>query len=90
MIWPLRKWKGKDRYVEERLRKQINLSHRLHYGDHLEIADVKETIYVINCAGIKKGKQLITCKPTSDKVPKGTPASGNFFSLKVSKFNSIL
>lgn len=69
----------------------MNPQHRPHYGEHVEIADVKETIIcVINCAEIKKGIQLITCKPASDKVPKGTPTSGNFFSLKVSELNSIL
>lgn len=54
----------------------------------MDVADVKETIYITNCAEIKKGMQLITCKPVSDKVPKGNPTSGNL-SL-VLELNSIL
>lgn len=38
--------------MQERLRKQMNLKHRSHYRECLEIADVKEMIHVINCAEI--------------------------------------
>lgn len=45
--------------MQERLRKQMNLKHRSHYRECLEIADVKEMIHVIKCAEIKENGRKI-------------------------------